>query len=173
MIQIVEGLLSLDWSIAGRLALSALLSGVIGIERSIRGKPAGLRTHLLVSLGSSLIMLISIKMGDLYPGKGVDPTRIAANVVAGLGFLGAGTIIHSRGSIQGLTTAASLWATGAIGLAVGCEYYQAAIQATIAILLALHMLDRLERFVVDRLAPGVTRAGPRIRERIRKKLFDE
>jgi len=173
MIQTVEGILSLDWSIAGRLTLSALLSGIIGLERAIRGKPAGLRTHLLVSLGSTLTMLISIKMAELYPGKGVDPTRIAANVVAGLGFLGAGTIIHSRGSIQGLTTAASLWATGAIGLAVGCEYYQAAIQATIAMLLALHILDRVERYAVDRLAPKLRRAGPRIREAIRKKLFEE
>ncbi len=147
----------MDWDLAGRLALSAFLSGVIGLERAWRGKPAGLRTHLLVGMGSTLIMLVSIHMTTLAPGLPVDPSRIASNVVAGLGFLGAGTIMHSKGSVQGLTTAASLWATGAIGLAVGCGYYSAAIYAWIGMGIALHGLDRFEREFIDHLGPQLKR----------------
>lgn len=137
-----------DWSIARHLGLSAFLSGLIGLERGARNKPAGFRTHLLVAMGSTLIMLISIHMAFLYPKSGVDPSRIASNVVAGLGFLGAGTIMRFGGNVHGLTTAASLWAVGAIGLAVGCNYYSAAIQATIAVLIALFFFDKLEHILV-------------------------
>ena len=148
--------MTFDAVLAGQLFLSAFLSGVIGLERAWRGKPAGLRTHLLVGMGSTLIMLVSIHMTTLVPGAPVDPSRIASNVVAGLGFLGAGTIIHSGADIQGLTTAASLWATGAIGLAVGCGYYSAAIYAWIGMGIALHGLDRIEKYLVQR-------AGPRLK----------
>ena len=126
--------------------LAAVLCGLIGAERSYRNKPAGLRTHLLVGIGSTLIMLISIRMATLIPGQAADPTRIASNVVAGLGFLGAGTIMREGASVHGLTTAASLWAAGAVGLAVGCGYYQAAIQGSVAILLALEILGLAEYY---------------------------
>lgn len=108
------------------LSLSALLGGVIGYERSKVHKPAGLRTHILVSLGSCLFMILSIKFFD-------DPARIAAGVVSGIGFIGAGTIIaerRERTRIVGITTAASLWVTAAIGMAVGMgEYILAAFTA--------------------------------------------
>lgn len=140
-----------NWDITWRLALSLFLSGTIGLERAWRGKPAGVRTHVLVSLGSTLIVLISVHMAS---GAGnIDPTRIASNVVTGLGFLGAGTIMHSGETIMGLTTAASLWAVGAIGLAVGSGYYEGAIQAWLFILVTLHVLDRIERYMVERLGP--------------------
>ena len=143
--------IAIDWSIARHLALSALLSGLIGFERGWSKKPAGLRTHLLVSLGSTLIMLISIHMAEMFPRANVDPTRIAANVVAGLGFLGAGTIMRLGVSVQGLTTAASIWAVGAIGLAVGCNYYGAAVQTTIAVLAALILFGRVEHYVMAKV----------------------
>ncbi|MEK7475601.1 MAG: MgtC/SapB family protein [Candidatus Coatesbacteria bacterium] len=133
-----------------RLLVAIVMSGTVGLERSLRNKPAGLRTHLLVGLGSALITLTSIYMGEEFrtPGGAVDPTRIAANIVVGLGFLGAGTIVHMGSSIHGLTTAASLWATGAIGLAVGCGFYSGAGVTWVAMLIALHLLDPLEREVV-------------------------
>jgi putative Mg2+ transporter-C (MgtC) family protein len=143
--------MSIDLSITMKLALSCFLSGSIGLERAWRGKPAGVRTHVLVSLGSTLIVLISVHMATLGPN--IDPTRIASNVVTGLGFLGAGTIMHTGETVLGLTTAASLWAVGAIGLAVGSGYYEGAIQAWVFILATLHVLDRLERYMVKRVGP--------------------
>jgi len=144
----------LDLTITRRLVLAAVLCGLIGAERAWRNKPAGLRTHLLVGIGSTLIMLISIHMATAVPGQVADPTRIASNVVAGLGFLGAGTIMREGASVQGLTTAASLWAAGAVGLAVGCGYYQAAIQGSVAILLALEILGLAEFYYLHRDRKG-------------------
>jgi putative Mg2+ transporter-C (MgtC) family protein len=141
----------INWDLTWRLALSCTLSGTIGLERAWRGKPAGVRTHVLVSLGSTLIVLISVHMAAGLPS--VDPTRIASNVVTGLGFLGAGTIMQANGGIQGLTTAASLWAVGAVGLAVGSGYYEGAVQAWVFILFTLHVMDRFERYLVQRLGP--------------------
>jgi putative Mg2+ transporter-C (MgtC) family protein len=142
---------NINWDITCRLGLSLFLSGTIGLERAWRGKPVGVRTHVLVSLGSTLIVLISVHMASAAPN--VDPTRIASNVVTGLGFLGAGTIMHSGESILGLTTAASLWAVGAIGLAVGSGYYEGAWQAWAFILVTLHVLDRIEKYLVRRVGP--------------------
>lgn len=152
-------ILGVDTTIAERLLLAALLSGLIGLERTLRRKPAGLRTHILVAVGSALIMMISIEIGLLFPDANVDPSRIASNVVAGLGFLGAGTIIRSGSSVHGLTTAASLWATGAIGLGVGLGYYSAAAQATVAILVVLEVVNILERTVIRRFSKGVRGRG--------------
>jgi len=151
-----------DYTILARLLLSAALSGLVGLERALRKKPAGLRTHLMVGLGSTLIMLISIHMAEISKGATVDPTRIAANVVAGLGFLGAGTIIHAGRSIHGLTTAASLWAVGALGLAVGCGFYSAALQTTVIMLVALHLLNGIEQYIVRRAGPKTEAALKRI-----------
>ena len=129
-----------------RLFIAFCLGSVIGLERERKGGSAGLRTHILVCTGSSLIMLISLYIFDLYQGQGaIDPGRIAAGVVTGIGFLGAGTIIRSREGIKGLTTAASIWISSAIGLAVGCGYISAALMATLISYLSLSFLKRLEK----------------------------
>ncbi|MDD3088518.1 MAG: MgtC/SapB family protein [Candidatus Omnitrophica bacterium] len=127
-----------------RVLLACLMGGLVGLEREIHGCAAGLRTHILVTIGSALFMLVSIFMpvgfGDL---GAVDPSRIAANVVTGIGFLGAGAIIRYGWSIRGLTTAASIWAVAAIGLAVGSGMYiPAAITTTVV--LAVLFLSRFE-----------------------------
>jgi len=108
-----------------RLLLSAFFGGLVGMEREANNRPAGLRTHVLVSLGSTLIMMISIDAfrGMGASGNGGEPARLAAQVVSGIGFLGAGTILRDGTNIKGLTTAASLWVCGGIGLAVGSGYY--------------------------------------------------
>ena len=98
-----------------RLLVAVLLGGLVGYERERQGKPAGLRTHAMVALGAALFTVVS-----LYGfGETADTSRVAAMIVSGIGFLGAGAILHERGSVQGLTTAASLWVTAAIGIAVG------------------------------------------------------
>ena len=136
------------WEISAvvRLAVSVVLGGLIGFEREAEGKPAGMRTHMLVCLGATLFMLISIESPDFFPGaKTVDPGRIAAQVVTGVGFLGAGTILRAGGTVRGLTTAASIWAVAAIGLAVGVGYYVTACVATGLALLVLHLPEFLTR----------------------------
>ena len=134
-----------------RLILAVILSGLIGLEREIHGREAGLRTHILVGIGASLIMLTSIYIASQYAmSNSADPGRVAAGVVAGIGFIGAGTIIRSRASIKGLTTAASLWATAGIGLAIGSGFYLGALITTILILFSLIFLGRIERFIARR-----------------------
>ncbi|MFH1778241.1 MAG: MgtC/SapB family protein [Candidatus Omnitrophota bacterium] len=134
-----------------RLVLSAVLGGIIGLEREMHGRAAGWRTHILVCVGSCLIMLVSFyitfTLGSQFAR--IDPTRIAAQVVSGIGFLGAGTIIRFRASVKGLTTAASLWAAAGIGLAVGCGFYQAALTATVLVLIAL-LFTRVEHYMLKR-----------------------
>ncbi|MCK4912125.1 MAG: MgtC/SapB family protein [Candidatus Omnitrophica bacterium] len=132
-----------------RLALAFILGGVIGLEREKKGVSAGLRTHILVTVGAALIMLTSLYIYGMFKEEGcaIDPGRIAAGVVTGVGFLGAGTIIRSKEGIRGLTTAASIWISAAIGLAVGCGYFSAAIIVTGASYLALSILKKLEKEV--------------------------
>ena len=113
-----------------RLTLSAILGMMVGFERERAHKPAGLRTHMLVCLGSCLFTLISLEFS-------IDPARIAAGIVAGIGFIGAGAILAERDRVVGITTAASLWVTGAIGLAVGVGNYILAVVASILTLLIL------------------------------------
>lgn len=134
-----------DIQIVLRLVIAALLGGFIGFERERHNKRiAGFRTHILVCVGSSLIMLTSLYIFDLYGRNApVDPARIAAGVVTGIGFLGAGTIIRSQVSVTGLTTAASLWTVSGIGLAVGCGFYVAGSTATIIVLAALYILRKI------------------------------
>lgn len=142
-----------------RLMLAAILGSLVGIERERLDWAAGLRTHMLVCLGSTLFMLVSaFGFADILgtPGIGLDPSRIAAQVVSGVGFLGAGTIILRREVVRGLTTAASVWTVAAVGLAVGGGLYFAAISATILILVILAGIKPLER----RLFPR--RRAPRI-----------
>jgi putative Mg2+ transporter-C (MgtC) family protein len=129
-----------------RTILSAVLGGVIGMEREIHRHEAGLRTHILVCMGSSLIMLTSLYVFDIYKEINVvDPSRIAAGAITGIGFIGAGAIIRYGGSIKGLTTAASLWITAGVGLAVGCGFYLAGIFTTIVTVAVLLILRNFEK----------------------------
>lgn len=131
-----------------RLFLATFLASFIGIEREIHGKVAGFRTHALVGLGSALIMLVSIDISAVYRGvMEVDPSRIAAQVVSGIGFLGAGAIIRFRTGITGLTTAASLWVAAGVGLACGAGFFKPALVATILALLVLSLFGTLGRWL--------------------------
>jgi putative Mg2+ transporter-C (MgtC) family protein len=137
-----------------RLALAAVLGGLIGIERELREREAGLRTHLLVALGSALFTIVgAYGFHDfLESGQAVvraDPTRIAAQIVTGIGFLGAGAIIRQGLSVRGLTTAATLWVVAAVGLAAGAGYYSAAVITTAVVLIALYPL-RISAFRILR-----------------------
>ncbi|MFA5388943.1 MAG: MgtC/SapB family protein [Candidatus Omnitrophota bacterium] len=134
-----------DIQVVSRLLAAAALGGVIGFEREKHSRRmAGFRTHILVSVGSALIMLVSMHIFDIYTGKvAVDPARIAAGVVTGIGFLGAGTIIRSGESVRGLTTAASLWTVSGIGLAVGCGFYTAACVTAAIAFAALYFLRKI------------------------------
>lgn len=129
-----------EWDMLLRLLLAAVLGGIVGIERGSGDRPAGFRTHILVCAGSALIMLVSLYGYDAY-GTGAkidrDSSRIAAQVVSGIGFLGAGTIIHEGVTVRGLTTAASLWMISAIGLAAGSGMYILSIASTIVMLVTL------------------------------------
>jgi putative Mg2+ transporter-C (MgtC) family protein len=134
-----------DWTVISRLLLCFLFAGIIGLEREKKGRSAGLRTHILVCMGSGLIMLVSLYIFDIYNGKApIDPARIAAGVVTGIGFLGAGTIITNRAGAKGLTTAASIWVSSAIGLAIGCGFISAAAFATIITFVTLAFLKHIE-----------------------------
>ncbi len=130
-------------TIVFRLLLAVVFGGLIGLERESHGRPAGFRTHILVSLGSTLVMLISA-YGLESISTNYDPGRIAAQVISGIGFLGAGTILREGASIRGLTTAASLWAVAGIGLAVGIGMYFPAAVATILVVLTLVYLNKFE-----------------------------
>jgi putative Mg2+ transporter-C (MgtC) family protein len=148
-----------------RLFVAAVLGGAIGLEREIRERQAGLRTHLLVCVGSALFTLVSA-YGFSEWGARVDPTRIAAQIVTGIGFLGAGAIIRQGLSVRGLTTAATLWLVAAIGMAVGAGYWEGALIATFGAVLTLgplrivafRMLSRY-RPVHDRLLVEVLAGG--------------
>jgi len=138
-----------EWTVLLRLLLAAGLSGVIGFEREFHGRAAGFRTHILLCIGSTLVMLTSIHIFDLYYTKvAADPARIAAGVITGIGFLGAGTIMHAKSAVRGLTTAASLWVVAGIGLAVGSGLYFGAIVTTILTMIALMVFARLEHAMI-------------------------
>jgi putative Mg2+ transporter-C (MgtC) family protein len=137
------------WDILVRLLVAAALTGAIGLERELRERAAGLRTHMLVGVGSALFTIVSAYgWGDFRfsTAEGVvfDPTRIAAQIVTGIGFLGAGAIIRQGLSVRGLTTAAGLWVVAAIGMAVGAGYYSAALIATGIVLVGLGPFRWLE-----------------------------
>lgn len=134
-----------------RLAASVILGGFIGLERQVHRRSAGLRTHILVCLGSCLIMLTSIYLFDIYKNEvPIDPGRIAAGVITGIGFLGAGTIIRERAEVRGLTTAASLWVVAAIGMTVGCGFYSAGLYSAAFTLIALFFFRRLEAKILGK-----------------------
>ena len=135
---------SFQLEILVRLLIAAALGGIIGVERERGSRAAGLRTNILVSSGSALIMLVSMYgFNDFYMTR--DPARVAAQVVSGIGFLGAGTIIHEGANVKGLTTAATLWVVAAIGLTVGCGMIFVGIGATIITLITLTVFRSLEQ----------------------------
>ena len=141
-----------------RLSLAAVLGGLIGVERELREREAGLRTHLLVSLGSALFTIVGAYGFHEFLDSGAnvvraDPTRIAAQIVTGIGFLGAGAIIRQGLSVRGLTTSATLWVVAAVGLACGAGYYSAAVITTALVLLALYPLRIIAYRVLVRFRP--------------------
>ncbi|TWT06696.1 MgtC/SapB family protein [Planococcus sp. CPCC 101016] len=144
-----------------RLLAAALFSGLIGIEREAKSQPAGLRTHLLVGIGSCLMMILSITGFDSFINRDnstirFDPSRIPSYVISGIGFLGAGTIIVHRGSVKGLTTAASVWVAAGLGLTVGAGMYFSAFLTTVIVLLTLYVLYHIEsKFFKNRLKKSV------------------
>ena len=134
----------MDSGIALRFLLAALLGGCVGIERERRDKPAGLRTNILICVGSTLFVIVSMQLAALTGG---DQTRIAAQIITGIGFLGAGAVLHSHGFVLGLTTAATIWVVAGIGMAVGAGFYGVAIMATALSIMTLTFMS----FVEDRL----------------------
>ena len=160
-----------------RIMISAILSGLIGFERERHGRAAGLRTHILVGIGATLVTLASINVALIYKDDLVaDPSRIAAAIITGIGFLGAGTIMRFRASVRGLTTAASLWAVAGLGLAVGLGMYLATIFTTAIMLASLFYLSKLERSFIRRdwykVLSIETLGGPTQLEEIRSTLSD-
>ncbi len=125
-----------------RLVVAALLGGAIGLERQLRHKPAGLRTNMFICFGAAMFTVLSDQLAGGYGG---DHTRVAAQIIPGIGFIGAGSILHARGSVVGLTTAATLFVVASVGMAAGGGLYVTAIFATIVILIALALLGKLER----------------------------
>lgn len=151
MLPIAANTLSLNWDEALlRLALAGVLGGLIGLERELREREAGLRTHLLVSVGAALFTIAGAYGFDSVR---VDPTRIAAQIVTGIGFLGAGAIIRQGFSVRGLTTAATLWVVAAVGLASGAGYYSGAVITTAVVLVALWPLRILAFHLLRRFHP--------------------
>lgn len=129
-----------------RLILSMVLGMVVGAERKHKGQIAGIRTFALISMGACLAMLLSIYVPQVYLGlKNGDPGRIAAQVITGIGFLGGGAMIHMKGAVRGLTTAAGIWMTAIIGMAVGIGMYMCSIAATLLILLTLVTFEQYEK----------------------------
>ena len=137
-----------EWEVCLRLVLSCIMGGIIGYERQMRHKSAGLRTNMLVALGACLIMLLSQALYDNVEGKTIaDPARLAAQVVSGIGFLGAGAIMKEGLTVTGLTTAATLWVVAGVGLAVGAGFYLGAGVTTGVVFLILWNLSRLDMWV--------------------------
>jgi putative Mg2+ transporter-C (MgtC) family protein len=162
-LSLVAAIPSLSWPhVLLRLAVAAGLGGAVGLERELREREAGLRTHLLVCVGSALFTIVSAYgfRDFLVHGGSVvraDPTRIAAQIVSGIGFLGAGAIIRQGLSIKGLTTAATLWLVAAIGMAAGAGYYDAAVITTLGALLTLGPLRIVTYKILHRYRPEIDR----------------
>jgi putative Mg2+ transporter-C (MgtC) family protein len=153
-----ESLTLSGWELALRVLVAAALGGLIGFERELGDQPAGFRTHILVSLGSALFTLGGAYGATPFLGADdlvrLDPTRVAAQIVTGIGFLGAGAILRHGFTVRGLTTAAALWVTAAIGMAAGLGYWLGAIFTTVATLGSLYGLKLIERPIMKRLKRG-------------------
>ncbi|KUO56384.1 MAG: hypothetical protein APF80_13615 [Alphaproteobacteria bacterium BRH_c36] len=142
-----------EWEIAIRLLLAALFAAAIGFERELKARGAGLRTHMLTALGAALFTVITFEIfhevRGIEGGGSVDPIRIIEAVTAGVSFLAAGTIIHGRGQVQGLTTGAGIWIAGAIGVACGSGYYVIAFFGVLLALIIIVVLRWFERDALD------------------------
>lgn len=147
----------LELQLAGRLTLGLVLGAAIGFERELHRQPAGFRTHSLVALGAALFTIVSAYG---FAGASVDPTRIAAQIVSGIGFIGAGAILQYSGNIRGLTTAASLWSVAAIGMAAGAGMLVMAVVGTVLILVVLALFERVEAFAKARMGIKPEPSGP-------------
>lgn len=167
-----------------KLLVAALMGGIIGLEREWSGKPAGLRTNLLICVGAALITELSLTLAARvgYDGP-ADPARLSAQIVSGIGFLGAGTILQARGAIIGLTTAATLWVVAAIGIAVGAGAFVEAIGTTTLVMLSLIVLRRVEgklgqnremmvRVSMDRSPATVEEVETRLAEGLKMDLLE-
>ena len=139
-------------SAAANLGLAALLGGVIGFEREINGNPAGLRTHIILSVGAALASMLSISFSHDFSSAqfGSDPARIVAQVVSGVGFLGAGAIMRFGVNVKGITTATSLWTMAIIGIACGAGYHDIAVIATVCVFIALTILNKISHILFTR-----------------------
>jgi putative Mg2+ transporter-C (MgtC) family protein len=157
------------WEALGRLAVAGGLGALVGFERELRDREAGIRTHLLVSLGSALFTIVSAFGFHEFLTNGgsvvrADPTRIAAQIVTGIGFLGAGAIIREGLSVRGLTTAATLWVVAAIGMASGAGYYGPAVATTALTIFALWPLRLIAYRTIERIKPEENRLTVELRE---------
>jgi putative Mg2+ transporter-C (MgtC) family protein len=163
--------------LALKLVLAVLAGGAVGFERQIAGKPAGLRTNILICLGSALLMDLSMNLGTSFGGARVgDPARLAAQVVTGIGFIGAGTIMQSRGAITGLTSAATIWVVAAIGLAIGAGFYVEALGTAALVMLVLSGLGHLEHKLLRarRTLSATVRTKPGVKlEWLKTQLFGD
>jgi putative Mg2+ transporter-C (MgtC) family protein len=138
-------------TVAIRLVLAVLFGGIIGLERGRQRRAAGLRTHILVCLGAALVTTVGFYSTQVLGNVNADPMRVAAQVISGIGFLGVGTIlVKGRFQITGLTTAAGLWVTAAIGIALGAGFYEGAIIAFIVTVISIVLLHRIERIINDK-----------------------
>lgn len=131
-----------------KLFLAVLLGGIVGYEREYKSMPAGLRTHILVCIGAALVQIISVNYLINNPGQSYDPMRLGAQVISGIGFLGAGTIIKDKNNVKGLTTAASLWVVACIGIAVGSGFYFEGILTTVIIFISLKSFKTIEENIL-------------------------
>lgn len=138
---------SFDWTAAGQITLAAILGGIIGIEREWRGRPAGFRTNILIALGSCLFTVLSIRGFPLNESSAQDSARIAAQIVSGIGFLGAGALLQTRNKTKGMTTAATIWLVAAIGMSVGTGNYFLAVFTTILTATVLQFLRPVSKMV--------------------------
>jgi putative Mg2+ transporter-C (MgtC) family protein len=150
-----------------QLVLAAFLGGAIGLDRELKGKPAGLRTNILICIGATLYTVLSVHMGH---GQG-DPARVAAQIITGVGFIGAGTILHTRGAVTGLTSAATIWVVAAIGMALGSGAYVEALGTSALVLVVLTGLAPLEAKLAQRASSTRlvihARPGPETLEEIK------
>ncbi len=128
-----------------RLTAALVAGGAIGFERERDSQPAGLRTHMILALGAALVMILSINIAIRFQGQDAEPTRLAAQVVSGIGFLGAGAILRFGFNVKGLTTASTLWTTAMVGMAVGYGYYLVSLFAVVIMLVVLTLVERFEK----------------------------
>ena len=168
-----------EWTLLIRVLVAAALAGVIGFERQLHGRPAGLRTHLLVGTGAALVMVTFALTARILPSDGVwgqlvrvDPGRLAAGIITGMGFLGAGTILRTGDWVLGLTTAASIWFVGALGIAAGEGLYVLATGGMLIGLIVLTVMDRLEQRIPSAVRHElVVEIDPQVQEKVLTAIY--